>query len=349
MEFKSSYKACCVHCSPDRTVFRAERRHCAIFPPLLPDPAARTDDAGVTAIFYLPYGVPLYKGVVLSVASSCLFASLYFYTSLLTPLGGDAIFGWRMLLMLPLITLFIVVSGEWRQVSAIFARLRQTPHLLGLLCLSSLLLGAQQWLFMWAPLNGHGLDVSLGYFLLPLAMLLVGRVMYGDRLNSLKKIAAFCAAIGVANELYRAGGISWPTLLVAGGLPLYFILRRRLATAHLGGLWFDTLLTFPLALYFALGQSGEALHQTPRLYALLLGLGVISAAAFMSYVVAGKLLPFSLFGLLGYVEPVLLVGAAVALGEQIKAEQWLTYLPIWAAVAVLVADGGRYLWRSNRR
>jgi chloramphenicol-sensitive protein RarD len=290
----------------------------------------------------------LYKGVVLSVASSCLFASLYFYTTLLGPLGGDAIFGWRMVLMLPLVSLFMLACGEWHQVLAIGARIRQTPRLLGLLCLSSALLGVQQWLFMWAPLNGHGLDVSLGYFLLPLTMLMVGRLLYGDRLTSLKKLAALCAAVGVANELYQVGRVSWATLLVAGGLPLYFILRRKLATAHLGGLWFDTLLTLPVAAGFALGQGVEPFRQAPHLYALVLGLGVISAAAFMSYIVAGRLLPFSLFGLLGYVEPVLLVGVAVALGEQIKPEQWLTYLPIWVAVAVLIADGGRYLLRTKR-
>ena len=288
------------------------------------------------------------RGVALSVASSCLFASLYFYTTLLSPLGGDAIFGWRMLLMLPLITLFMVATGEWPQVVSVFKRLRENPKLLAALCLSSALLGAQQWLFMWAPLNGHGLDVSLGYFLLPLAMLLVGRLLYGDRLSSLKKLAALCAAIGVANELYHVGRIAWPTLLVACGLPLYFILRRKLATAHLGGLWFDTLLTFPLAACFALSQGTDAVVQTPHLMWLLLGLGVISATAFMSYIVAGKLLPFSLFGLLGYVEPVLLIAVAIALGEHIRPEQWLTYLPIWAAVAVLIADGGRFLWRAQR-
>ncbi|WPP01956.1 EamA family transporter RarD [Pseudomonas sp. HR96] len=291
----------------------------------------------------------MYKGVVLSVASSCLFASLYFYTTLLSPLGGDAIFGWRMLLMLPLISLFIVVTGEWQQVTQIFLRIRQRPALLGLLCLSSALLGVQQWLFMWAPLNGHGLDVSLGYFLLPLAMLVIGRVLYGDRLSSLKKLAALCAAAGVVNELYQVGRLAWPTLVVAGGLPLYFMLRRRLATAHLGGLWFDTLLALPLAAWFACAEGGAAFAEAPRLYALLLGLGVLSATAFMSYVIAGRLLPFSLFGLLGYVEPVLLVGVAIALGEQIRPAQWLTYLPIWVAVGLLIADGGRYLWRNSRQ
>ena len=33
---------------------------------------------------------------------------------------------------------------------------------------SSALVGVQLWLFMWAPLHGRALPVSLGYFLLPL-------------------------------------------------------------------------------------------------------------------------------------------------------------------------------------
>jgi len=36
---------------------------------------------------------------------------------------------------------------------------------------------------------------------------------------------------------------------------------------------------------------------------------------------------------------ILLVLAALLLGERIRDEQWLTYLPIFAAVGVLVIDG----------
>jgi chloramphenicol-sensitive protein RarD len=292
----------------------------------------------------------LYKGVVLSIASSSIFAGLYYYATLLKPLDGQAIFGWRMLLMLPFITAFLVVSKDWKNVTGLCLRLKREPRLFLLLCLSSALLGTQQWLFMWAPLNRHGLDVSLGYFLLPLVMLLVGRIAYAERLTLLQKVAAICAAGGVANELYRAGGISWPTLLVALGFPVYFVLRRRLATAHTGGLWFDILLTYPVAAYFAFahGESFQTFAQVPGLYVLLPLLAVISAAGFISYTVASRHLPFSLFGLLGYVEPVLMVAVALVLGERIQTEEWLTYAPIWVAVLILVLDGGRHLWRANR-
>ena len=44
------------------------------------------------------------KGVVLSVLASVLFAVMYYFTSLLTPLSGLEIFGWRMLLTVPCMT-----------------------------------------------------------------------------------------------------------------------------------------------------------------------------------------------------------------------------------------------------
>jgi EamA domain-containing membrane protein RarD len=58
----------------------------------------------------------LSKGIALSVSASVLFAVMYYYTSLLTPLSGVEIFGWRMLLTVPCMTVFMIVSGEWRRV-----------------------------------------------------------------------------------------------------------------------------------------------------------------------------------------------------------------------------------------
>jgi len=45
---------------------------------------------------------------------------------------------------------------------------------------------------------------------------------------------------------------------------------------------------------------------------------------------------------------VLLVGVALLLGESIAPDQWLTYLPIWLAVLVLMFEGAKHLARSRR-
>lgn len=291
------------------------------------------------------------KGIALSVSASALFAVMYYYTSLLTPLTGLEIFGWRMLLTMPCMTAFMLISREWPLVTQLLQRLIATPRLLLAAIASSALMGAQLWLFMWAPLNGYSLDVSLGYFLLPLSMVLTGRIVYGERLSYLQKIAVFFATLGVFNELYQVGGFSWATLLVVIGYPIYFILRKRIKTDNLGGLWLDMTLMLPVALWFV--QSGErgfhVFDQHPWLSLLIPLLGVISASALVSYIVASRLLPFSLFGLLSYVEPVLLLGVALLLGESIKAGEWLTYIPIWMAVAVLVFEGFKHLMRQRRR
>nr|WP_269822654.1 EamA family transporter RarD [Pseudomonas syringae] len=285
----------------------------------------------------------------MSVLASTLFGVMYFYTSLMTPLDGEEIFGWRMLLTVPCATLFMLVSGDWRRVREVAVRLRQQPLLIFALLLSSVLLGAQLLIFMWAPLHGRSLEVSLGYFLLPLSMILTGRLVYGEHLSYLQKVAAVFAMIGVVHELWRLGSFSWETLLVAGGYPLYFVLRRKLKTDHLGGLWFDMLLMLPIGLWFIANGHPQAIQQAPLLYLLIPLLGVISASALVSYILASRLLPFSLFGLLSYVEPVLLVGVALLLGESIGREEWLTYLPIWMAVVVLMIEGAKHMLAQRRR
>ncbi|MDD0974199.1 EamA family transporter RarD [Pseudomonas fontis] len=291
------------------------------------------------------------RGIVLSVAASCLFAVMYYYTSLLTPLDGEEVFGWRMLLTLPCVTLFMLITRDWPLVTGLLARVRQTPALLLGLIGTSSLMAVQLWLFLWAPLHGRSLEVSLGYFLLPLSMVLTGRLVYGERLSRLQKVAVLCAATGVGHELFQHGSFAWETLLVASGYPVYFVLRRKLRTDHLGGLWADMTLMLPAALYFVIQGplSSADLAAHAQLYVLIPLLGVISALALISYVLASRMLAFSLFGLLSYVEPVLLVAVALLLGESIAADQWLTYLPIWLAVVVLVLEGFRHLQRQRRR
>ncbi|GLO15088.1 permease [Pseudomonas putida] len=276
---------------------------------------------------------------------------MYFYTSLLTPLDGEEIFGWRTLLTLPCLTLFMLVSKDWKRVGELLARVKRTPVLLLGMVGTSWLMGVQLWLFLWAPLHGRSLEVSMGYFLLPLAMVLTGRLVYGERLSRLQKVAVACAALGVGHELYQNGSFAWETLLVTIGYPIYFVLRRRCRTDHLGGLWCDMCLLLPWALYFVIQGplSSADLQAHSGLYALIPILGAISASALIAYVLASRLLPFSLFGLLSYVEPVLLVGVALLLGETIGPDQWLTYLPIWAAVLVLVLEGFKHLLRQRRR
>ena len=65
------------------------------------------------------------KGVGFSLTASLLFGVMYYYTSLLSPLSGEQIFGWRMLFTVPVMTLFVLIWGEWHQIREITRRLRR--------------------------------------------------------------------------------------------------------------------------------------------------------------------------------------------------------------------------------
>ena len=288
-------------------------------------------------------------GVASSLGASVLFATLYYYTTLLEPLNGQQIYGWRILFTAPCLALLLLGLGRWNEVREILVRVPAEPRLWLALPLSSALVGLQLWLFMWAPINGYSLDVSLGYFLLPLTLVLTGRLLFGEATSRLQRLACLFAAVGVGNELLLASLPSWPVLAVALGYPCYFALRRWVGTANLGGLWIDLVISLPVAASFAMANPDvlQKLATNPRLVVLIIGLGALSALALALMIIAGKHLNLALFGLLSYVEPVLLVVVALLLGESIAPDQWLTYGAIWMATVVLVGEGMRALRRGR--
>lgn len=293
----------------------------------------------------------MFKGIAYSVLASVTFGVLYFYTQLLGLFDSEQTFGWRIISTLPFLTLFMWFSGDLIHIKTIWQRILAKPSLLLLLMMTSVLTSAQLWLFLWGPMHGRGLQVSLGYFLLPLVLVLAGRFLYAEKLSKFQYIAVFLAVFGVGHEIWRLGSIAWETAFVALGYAAYFILRKKIQTDNLGGFWWDLLLILPIAIFFT--QTGHTPYlkflEHPSLGLVVIGLGVLSAIGLGSYILASRYLPLIIFGLLGYLEPVLLALASLVLGEKISTDEWLTYIPIWLAVLVLVIEGAGHLYQQRQR
>jgi chloramphenicol-sensitive protein RarD len=287
------------------------------------------------------------RGIALSVSASAMFALLSAYATLLAPLSGLDIFAWRVIWTVPGALLLVALRKRLPILRQLLYRMVTEPILGIAMIVSAVLLGLQLWVFLWAPLHGRMLEVSLGYFLLPLTMVLVGRFYYHERLDGLQWLAVSCAALGVAHELWATGAFSWPTLLVALGYPPYFVLRRKINQDSLAMFTGEIALLLPPAIFLAF--SGGSLTQIGGrvdMWCLLLpGLGALSTLALASYLKASRLLPVALFGILGYVEPVLLVLVSITLlGETLNASQLATYIPIWIAVALTALHSVRLVW-----
>ncbi len=131
----------------------------------------------------------------------------------------------------------------------------------------------------------------------------------------------------------------------------YPVAALQLRGGGFGG-WggFDMFFLLPGALFILQAQELSTIQQLvshPRLVLLIPLLGIISSVALVSYISASRQLPLGLFGLLGYVEPVLLFWVAfLFLDESMTLRAWFTYIPIWIAVALIVAEGAMKWARS---
>jgi chloramphenicol-sensitive protein RarD len=59
---------------------------------------------------------------------------------------------------------------------------------------------------MWAPINGQAVNTAMGYFLLPLMMVLMGCVVFKETLNRLQWAAIITASAVVSICWPRGGG-----------------------------------------------------------------------------------------------------------------------------------------------
>ena len=291
------------------------------------------------------------RGVAMSVFASCIFAVIPGYALYLTPLDGVQVFAQRVLWSLPAVLLLLIAAGRTSALKEAVLRLVRESVLILALFLTAALLGVQWLIFVWAPINQQMLDLTLGYFLMPLSLVLVGRVFYNEYLRNLQRIAVMFAAIGILHELWVVGGFSWVTALCAVGYPPYFMLRRWMAFDAFSGLFLEMLLLAPVAIYLIVSYApADAFSIAPQLWYLLPGLGLISALAFGAMLGASHLLPLGLLGILSYIEPVLLFFVSVFwVGEVVESGEWLTYIPIWVAVVLVVFDSVRVLLKQSQR
>lgn len=267
---------------------------------------------------------------------------------MLAPASAESIWGIRNLVTIPIIVLALLALRQWELVAQIWQRIRQKPILLLPILVCGFLVSAQLWLFSWAPLNGRGLQVALGYFLLPLVLVVIGRLLYKDTLLWWHWLAAGIAAVGVVFEFVRVGSISWETMLVAFGYPVYFVLRRAINMNHIGGMFWEFLLFAPLALVFVVREmaNGYTMTANPSLYWFAPLFGAWTGVALVCYLLASRYLAISIFGLLSYLEPALLVVASILIGERIAPEEWPMYITVWVAVAVIIAGGAVQVART---
>ncbi|RKF20455.1 EamA family transporter RarD [Alginatibacterium sediminis] len=282
-----------------------------------------------------------------SINASCLFALFPAYVLLMPEQAqsGNWLAAQRIVWSCVILMFGLGYFGQFKQLLALVRQWRMYP----IYALAALLVGCQFWLFLWAPTQGQTLSVALGYFALPLVLVVVGRFVYQERLRFLQWIAVAIASCGVAYAYLLAQGLSWIVLMVALGYPMYFMLRRRYPLPSHLAFSLDNLFLLPVAIIYILSFHSQIIaFEAFSAWIYYLGLGVLGSISMLLFLLASRSLSLTIFGLMSYLEPTLVFAVGWLLGERLDPGQWPIYLLIVLALLVLATDGLIHIYQQRR-
>ena len=221
-------------------------------------------------------------------------------------------------------------------------RIARQPAQLARIALASALVISNWLTFVWGVNNGHIVETSLGYFILPLLNVALGVLVLKERMRPLQWLAVLCAAIGVAIEATRASGLPWIALVLAGTFAIYGLLRKQLPLDAASGLFLETVCMLPLALawlawsgpsHFGVGAGITATDL------LLVATGPVTAIPLLLFAIATRRLPLSMMAFLQYLAPTLafLIGVLMY-HELLDTLRMLSLAAIWTGLAVYSVD-----------
>ena len=275
-------------------------------------------------------------GFMLGLLAYALWGVLPIYFKKLSDVPAFDIVAHRVLWSLPFLALLIALSRGWPKLTDALSQRRTVA----ILFVTALLIGGNWLLYVYSVTSGHILAASFGYYLNPLANVLLGRFVLNERLKRLQWIAVAIAAAGIS--VLAAGALSqlWISLTLCGTFALYGLLRKIVPADAVTGLAIETAILFPLAIswltwrYF---EGAEVIGNSGFQTGLLLLAGIVSTTPLLLFTAASKRLQYSTLGMLQFIAPTLQFLIAVLLyGERFTLAHAIAFPAIWIALVLYV-------------
>jgi len=243
--------------------------------------------------------------------------------------------------------LFLGLVLLFRKRTAVFGHLRLTRREFQALCLTSLLISANWLLFVHAVNTDRILATSLGYFINPLMSVVLGLLVFRERLVPAQTLAVLIAAAGTAYMAWRIGQVPWISMTLAGSFAAYGVIRKLLNVGPMVGLFWETLIISPLALIWLwrLGFEEVLIFDLarPTSALLLAGTGILTVAPLLLFAAGVRRIPLTTIGLLQYLAPsITFVLAIFVYGEAFTMDHAITFGLVWLGLIL-------FFWASWQR
>ena len=276
------------------------------------------------------------QGFALGVAAYGLWGGLPIYFKALRSIDSVDIVAHRIVWSAPVLTALLSYSGTWGEVRDAL----RNSRVVVLLTVTALLIGGNWLLYVYAVNSGHILAGSLGYYLNPLANVLLGRIVLKERLSWLQWTAVALAGAGITALAIGALSQLWISLILCVSFATYGLLRKIAPVDAVAGLAIETAILFPFAAGWLLWglAAGTPIFGASALHVVLIAFaGIVTATPLLLFTAAAKRLRYSTLGMLQFLAPTLQFLLAVSIyGEPFTRAYAIAFGAIWTALALYV-------------
>jgi chloramphenicol-sensitive protein RarD len=219
------------------------------------------------------------------------------------------------------------VTGRRRET----LRVLKLPKTMALILLAGVMIGINWYVFIFSVGAGRVTESSLGYYIFPLVMVLLGLVVFRETLSKLQWMSVALAVIAVIVLTYGLGRAPWLAMIISFTFGIYGLLKRIIKVDSVISVTLEVVFLLPFAVAYLcwFGSMPDA----PTL-ALLMFSGLITAGPLMLMTYATQTVRMATVGLVQYLNPVLqFFCAIVLLGEVLTSWHMIAIGLIWTALA----------------
>jgi chloramphenicol-sensitive protein RarD len=251
----------------------------------------------------------------------------------------------RVVWAVPFGAMIIHLRRQWPEVRRAFTH----RGMLFWLTTSAFFIAVNWFVYIVAVQKNQVFQASLGYYINPLAYVIVGVMFLGERLRPLQIGAVILAAIGVSVLTFSGGRLPAIALTLAFSFTVYGVIRKKVVIGGMPGLFVETLILAPIALagLVWLGSTGTAAFgagQVP-IDALLVAAGPLTVVPLLCFTLAARRLTLTSIGFMQFIAPTLQFCAGLWYGEVLTPPHVICFGCIWTAVILFSTDA----LRRNRR
>lgn len=289
------------------------------------------------------------QGILLAVGAYTMWGIAPIYFKSLSEVSPLEILSHRVVWSFFLLAFLLHLGRSWRNVRDTLTSKPKMTYLVA----TSLLVGVNWLIFIWAVNANHMLDASLGYYINPLINVVLGMIFLGERLRKLQWFAVGLAAIGVLIQIVAFGSIPVVAIALAFSFGFYGLLRKKVSLEAQTGLFIETLVMLPAAaiylLFIADSATSDLAANPMSLNLLLIAAGIVTTLPLLCFTGAATRLKLSTLGFFQYIGPSLMFLLAVLIyGEAFTTDKAVTFAFIWGALVIFSFDGLRHNKKSKR-